>query len=255
MVRPKKHLGQHFLTDRNIATRIVGLLDGSDCDTIVEIGPGKGILTRHLIENKEKNLKLIEIDTESVEYLRNAFPDHKDSVIEADFLRTELAGLGNKLAIIGNFPYNISSQIFFRILDNVDRVEEVVCMLQKEVALRLASGPGNKQYGILSVLLQAWYDIKVELHVKPGAFFPPPDVHSTVIRLVRNQRQSLECDKGKFNQLVKLAFNQRRKILSNSLKSILLNLDSEIPYLKYRPEQLSVEQFIELCSAIENTNP
>jgi 16S rRNA (adenine1518-N6/adenine1519-N6)-dimethyltransferase len=254
MLRPKKYLGQHFLTDPKMAERIAGLLKAENSDTIIEVGPGKGILTRFILNRKDKQLYFIEIDPDSVHYLEEKFPGINDSLIEADFLKQDISLLGESLAIIGNFPYNISSQIFFNILNHVDKVNEVVGMLQKEVALRLASPPGSKQYGILSVLLQTWYDISVEFHIKPGAFFPPPQVNSTVIRLTRNQRISMPCDRKKFNHLVKTAFNQRRKILGNSLKSILLNLDFESPYLNKRPEQLSVEEFIELCTAIENMN-
>jgi 16S rRNA (adenine1518-N6/adenine1519-N6)-dimethyltransferase len=254
MVRPKKHLGQHFLTDRNIASRITALLDAESCDTILEIGPGKGVLTEFLLPRKDKKLFFIEIDPESIDFLKDLYPGIEASIIQGDFLKTDFNDLGNKLAVIGNFPYNISSQIFFRILDHKDQVDEVVCMIQKEVALRIASPPGNKQYGILSVLLQTWYDISIEMQVKPGAFFPPPEVHSTVIKLIRNKRKSLQCNEKLFRRVIKMAFNQRRKILSNSLKSILLNLDNEIPFMKKRPEELSVEQFIELCSSLEANN-
>lgn len=254
MVRPKKYLGQHFLTDRKIAEKITGRLKADACDVIVEIGPGKGVLTRYLKERKDKKLVLIEIDNESVDYLFDHYPDLKNSIILADFLKVDISKLGKNIAIIGNFPYNISSQIFFKILENVNIVHEVTGMLQKEVAQRLASPPGSRQYGILSVLLQTWYDISIEFHVKPGAFFPPPEVHSTVIRLIRNKRKELPCDSKRYKSIIKTAFNQRRKILGNSLKSILVNLDVEIPYLTKRPEQLSVEEFIELCSTIENIN-
>ncbi|MFW5821252.1 MAG: 16S rRNA (adenine(1518)-N(6)/adenine(1519)-N(6))-dimethyltransferase RsmA [Bacteroidota bacterium] len=254
MVRPKKHLGQHFLTDRNIARRIISLLNADSCDTILEIGPGKGVLTQFLLERKDKNLRFIEIDRESVEYLRSEFPEISHAIIEEDFLKTEIGNFGEKIAIIGNFPYNISSQIFFKILDHRDKVEEIVCMIQKEVAMRLASGPGNKQYGILSVLLQTWYDISIGFHVSPGSFFPPPAVNSTVLRMKRNSRSEIDCNEKEFRKIIKTAFNQRRKMLSNSLKSILVNLDTEIPYLKKRPEELSVDQFIELCRSFEKKN-
>lgn len=254
MVRPKKYLGQHFLTDKKLAERITNLLVAADAETILEIGPGEGILTQYLENRKDNKLVIVEIDPESVEFIREHYPALKDSVLEMDFLRMDIESLGDKFAVIGNFPYNISSQIFFKFLEYPDRITEIVCMLQKEVALRLASGPGSKQYGILSVLLQTWFNINVEFHVKPGAFFPSPEVNSTVIRLTRNRRKVLSCDEGNYKKIVKTAFNQRRKMLRNSLKSILLNLNEEIPYLSYRPEQLSVEQFIELCMAIENSN-
>lgn len=252
MVRPKKHLGQHFLTDKKIAGNITGLLSADNCDTILEIGPGTGILTRSLLQKDRERLKLIEIDTESVDYLEREFPLTSDMIIKQDFLKTNLDIFGDRIAVIGNFPYNISSQIFFRILDYKDRVEELVGMLQKEVAVRLASGPGSKNYGILSVLLQTWYDITIEFHVSPGSFFPPPKVESTVIRLTRNRRQSIDCNEALYKRVIKQAFNQRRKILGNSLKSIFLNLNAEYPHLKKRPEELSVEQFIDLCRFIEN---
>ncbi|MGC9341864.1 MAG: 16S rRNA (adenine(1518)-N(6)/adenine(1519)-N(6))-dimethyltransferase RsmA [Bacteroidales bacterium] len=247
-------MGQHFLTDRNIAERITELLKAHGSDVIIEIGPGKGILTQFLKERKDKELILIEIDNESVDYLEDVYPELKGSIISGDFLKEDISKLGRQISIIGNFPYNISSQIFFKVLENVDIVNEVTGMLQKEVALRLASGPGSKQYGILSVLLQTWYDISIEFHVKPGSFYPPPEVNSSVIRLTRNQRKELPCSRKKYKSIIKTAFNQRRKIMGNSLKSILVNLDGEIPYLSKRPEQLSVEEFIELCLAIENTN-
>ncbi len=251
MVRPKKHLGQHFLTDRKIAKRITDLLNAHDCDLILEIGPGEGVLSQFLADRKEKKLKLIEIDPESVQYLREKYGELSDSIVEEDFLTSDIGNYGNKIALIGNFPYNISSQILFKVLDYKDQVEEVVCMLQKEVAVRLASGPGNKQYGILSVLLQTWYDVSIAFHVGPGAFFPPPEVHSTVMRLKRNSRRSMECNHELYKKIIKTSFNQRRKMLRNSLKSILVNLDAEVPYLKKRPEELSVEQFIELCRSVE----
>ncbi len=254
MVHPKKHLGQHFLTDKNIAEKIVRLLDAGKCDTIVEVGPGKGVLTQFLIKRTDKKIILVEIDEESVSFLRSEYPGMEGNILAADFLTTDINSLGKKISIIGNFPYNISSQIFFHILDHRDKVDEIVCMIQKEVAHRLASGPGNKQYGILSVLLQTWYDIHMEFQVKPGAFFPPPAVNSSVITLRRNSREKLIIDEKKYRRIIKMAFNQRRKVMNNSLKSILVNLNFEIPYLKQRPEELSVEQFIELCSAIEGHN-
>lgn len=251
MVRPKKHLGQHFLTDRKIAKRITDLLKADNCDLILEIGPGKGVLTEFLMDRKGKKLKLVEIDPESVMYLHEKYGDISDSIAEEDFLKADIGTYGKRISIIGNFPYNISSQILFKTLEYKNQVEEIVCMLQKEVAIRLASGPGNKQYGILSVLLQTWYDVSIAFHVGPGAFFPPPEVHSTVITIRRNSRRTIDCSEELYKRIIKTAFNQRRKMLSNSLKSILVNLDTEVPYLKKRPEQLSVEQFIELCRYVE----
>jgi 16S rRNA (adenine1518-N6/adenine1519-N6)-dimethyltransferase len=176
MVRPKKHLGQHFLTDRNIASQIAGSLKAAGASCILEIGPGKGVLTQFLMQRNDVPLKLIEIDRESVVYLKENWPQLEKDIKEGDFLQEDLNGYGNRLAIIGNFPYNISSQIFFRILDYRESVPEVVCMIQKEVAERIASPPGSKKYGILSVFLQTWYTIDILFHVNPGAFLPPPKV-------------------------------------------------------------------------------
>lgn len=252
MVKPKKRLGQHFLTDKRIAERISSLVLADNCDTIIEVGPGKGILTDFFLGRSDKKFMAVEIDEESVEFLKIQYPEHHEALIYGDFLKTDLGEMGNRLSVVGNFPYNISSQIFFHILNYRDHVSEVVCMLQKEVGLRLASPPGNKQYGILSVFLQAWYTIEVCFQVKPGAFFPPPDVQSVVIRLLRNKREHLPCSESLFHSLVKMAFNQRRKILNNSIKSILVNPEKDIPFLKSRPEELSPDQFIELCRIIEH---
>lgn len=246
MVRPKKHLGQHFLTDHKIAASIVQHLDARDVSTILEIGPGKGILTRYLKERQDVNLCLVEIDTEAVRYLKEQWPELESSIREEDFLKFDLSMEGNKIAVIGNFPYNISSQIFFHILDFRNNVPEIVCMLQKEVALRLASGPGSRDYGILSVLLQSWYDIKVLFHVKPGSFFPPPKVNSSVLKLVRNERQKMDCDEDLFKRLVKTSFNQRRKMIRNSISSMLNGKIIDMPYASMRPEQLSPDDFIRL---------
>lgn len=253
MVKPKKHLGQHFLTDTSIAERITNLLQIRKGSIVVEVGPGKGVLSDFLIKKLEKDLRLIEIDNEAVEYLRMKYPELNERLIEGDFLKQDLRIFGEKIMIIGNFPYNISSQIFFKILESKDTVDEVVCMIQKEVAQRIASGPGNKQYGILSVLLQTWYDIKLEFSVKPGSFFPPPAINSSVIRLKRNSRKDIPCSESFYKSLIKMSFNQRRKVLSNSLKSVLANseLDGEEIGLRRRPEELSVEEFIHLCKTIE----
>ena len=240
MVRPKKHLGQHFLTDPVIAERITNLLQDNSGTSVIEVGPGKGILTDFLIARKELDLHLIEIDRESVSYLHDKYPEIKERLIEGDFLNLDLKPYGNKIALIGNFPYNISSQIFFKALDSKDSVNEVICMIQKEVAERIASDPGNKRYGILSVFLQTWYDIKLEFTVKPGSFFPPPRVYSSVITLKRNQRKSLPCDEKFYRSVIKMAFNQRRKVLNNSIKSFLVNLNLEGVELnlRRRPEEL-----------------
>lgn len=253
MVKPKKHLGQHFLTDTSIAERITNLLQIREGIPVVEVGPGKGILSDFLIKKAGKDFRMIEIDNEAVDYLRMKYPEMDESLIEGDFLKQDLGLFGEKIMIIGNFPYNISSQIFFKILESKDRVDEVVCMIQKEVAQRIASGPGNKQYGILSVLLQTWYDIKLEFSVKPGSFFPPPAVNSSVIRLKRNDRKDIACSESFYKSIIKMSFNQRRKVISNSLKSVLGNmeLDGEDIGLRRRPEELSVEEFIHLCRSIE----
>lgn len=253
MVRPKKHLGQHFLTDPDIAERIVGSLSKQDDGAILEIGPGKGILTQFLISQKTRRIIPIEIDRESYEYLLREFPSLKEELLLEDFLKFDLASLKEKhIQIIGNFPYNISSQIFFRVLQHKEIVYEVVCMIQKEVAERLASPPGSKQYGILSVLLQAYYNIDYLFTVKPGSFFPPPKVNSGVIRLTRNDTEKLDCDEALFFRIVKTSFNQRRKTIRNSIKTILLNLHVESEILSKRPEQLSVAEFIKLTNLVDN---
>jgi len=254
MVRPKKHLGQHFLTDPGIAERITGSLTLEHAQALLEIGPGKGVLTQFLKGRDDIDFYLVEIDNEAVEFLRKEYPALGDHLIGADFLRLDLSQFGERVAIIGNFPYNISSQIFFKVLDNRDRVPEVVGMIQKEVAERLISGPGTKRYGILSVFLQAWYNISYLFTVNPGSFFPPPKVKSSVIRLERNGRTSLGCDEALFRRVVKTAFNQRRKMMRNSLASLLVNLDREDPVFTRRPEELGVEEFIRLTQKIESQN-
>lgn len=253
MVRPKKHLGQHFLTDPDIAQRIAGSLSSRADRVVIEIGPGKGILTQFLLEQDIRRLIPIEIDRESYNYLLDVYPALQKELRLEDFLKFDLSSLGEKdIQVIGNFPYNISSQIFFRILEDKEMVSEVVCMLQKEVADRLVSPPGSKQYGILSVLLQAYYDAEYLFSVKPGSFFPPPKVQSGVIRLLRNQTESLDCDEDLFFKVVKTSFNQRRKTIRNSLKTILLNLHVESEILSKRPEQMSVAEFIKLTKLIDN---
>lgn len=252
MVRPKKYLGQHFLKDRHIAARIVDALQVEGAEEVVlEIGPGTGMLTQYLVERKMK-LLLSEVDRESVAYLRTHYPMLENTVIEGDFLALDLATLGTRLHIIGNFPYNISSQIFFKVLQHRGQVAQVVCMLQKEVADRIAAGHGSKTYGILSVLLQTFYTVEYLFKVPPGVFFPPPKVMSAVIRLVRNERQQLPCDEKLFFTLVKTGFTMRRKTLRNALKS--LNLPASVyalPLLDCRAEQLSVEAFIGLTQQAE----
>jgi 16S rRNA (adenine1518-N6/adenine1519-N6)-dimethyltransferase len=255
-VRPKKSLGQHFLHDLNVAERIVGALKSkSVAQQVLEIGPGMGVLSQFLIGRDQYKLKLIEIDRDSVAYLKNNYPSLQGRIIEGDFLEIDMQEIfAEKFSIIGNFPYNISSQIFFKVLKHRDQVDQVVCMLQKEVADRIASPPGNKTYGILSVLLQAYYNIQYLFKVSPGVFTPPPKVMSAVIRLERNAVVTLPCDETLFVQVVKQAFNTRRKTLRNALKN--LNLAAEIsalPLLDKRAEQLSVEQFTNLTLLIEKS--
>ncbi|MBQ0122460.1 MAG: 16S rRNA (adenine(1518)-N(6)/adenine(1519)-N(6))-dimethyltransferase RsmA [Bacteroidales bacterium] len=251
-VRPKKALGQHFLTDQSVAQSIVAALTGSG--PVLEVGPGMGVLTQYLLQNENIDLKVVEVDSESVEYLLSHFPKISKGLYEADFLRLDLSKLfAGDFAVIGNFPYNISSQIFFKILDYRSRIPLVVCMIQKEVAERLAAGAGTRTYGILSVLLQAWYEIEYLFTVGEGAFLPPPKVKSAVIRLKRNGRTDLGCDAELFKKVVKTTFNQRRKTIRNSLKPILSSLPKVpdfIPFLDARPEQLSVDEFIELTKSL-----
>jgi 16S rRNA (adenine1518-N6/adenine1519-N6)-dimethyltransferase len=249
IVRPKKNLGQHFLRDQNIARKIVDSLEAFVPD-VVEIGPGMGILTRFLAERTDINLHLVEIDTESVNYLKTYYPDLAERLYSEDFLKWDAARLPDSFCIIGNFPYNISSQIFFRILQLRNRVPEVVGMIQKEVAERIAAGPGNKTYGILSVLLQAWYETEYLFTVNEQVFVPPPKVKSAVIKLRRNSLKTLPCDEKLFFEIVKTAFNQRRKMLRNSLGNRSQNLPEQ--FATKRPEQLSVADFIELTQSIEN---
>ncbi len=251
MVRPKKHLGQHFLKDANIARKITACLD-EKYPVVCEVGPGTGILTRFLLERETlQQLTLIEVDSESVEYLNHHFSDPRLQVAEADFLKADLTQwFPDKFAVIGNFPYNISSQIFFKVLENRNRIPEVTGMIQKEVADRLAASPGSKTYGILSVLLQAWYDIDYCFTVSETVFYPPPKVKSAVIRLRRNQTSTLACDETLFFQVVKTAFGQRRKTLRNALKPLLGKQSLEHPLLTRRAEQLSVADFTELTHYI-----
>lgn len=253
-VKPKKYLGQHFLCDDSIAQRIVESLQAPN-PNLLEIGPGMGVLTKFLINKENVSLKVVEIDDESVDYLQQNYPALSDKIIAADFLTLDLSGMySEKVSIIGNFPYNISSQILFKILESKDLVTEVVGMFQKEVAERIASGPGNKQYGILSVLLQAYYDIEYLFTVHEGSFNPPPKVKSAVIRITRNPEKRLACDGKLFKQVVKTAFNQRRKTLRNSLKTFQFNEDfANNPIFTKRPEQLTVGEFETICNNIKIT--
>ena len=254
LVRPKKALGQHFLVDLNIARNIVEALDKSH-QLVIEVGAGMGVLTQYLIKEQLEKLQVVEIDTESVCYLKKKFPMLDGHLISGDFLKTkidELAASNNAsdVAVIGNFPYNISSQIFFQILKYRDLVSESVGMIQKEVAERIASAPGNKTYGILSVLLQAWYDIDYLFTVNENVFNPPPKVKSAVIRLKRNSVKKLDCDEKLFVNIVKQSFNQRRKTLRNSLRSLIPAEVIGNELFNKRPEQLSVKEFVELTNLI-----
>ena len=252
-VKAKKHLGQHFLTDLGIAEQIAQAVKGhGGVSKVLEIGPGMGVLTDFLLKvNLE--LHLIDIDKESIVYLHKKYPELEDRIIEGDFLKMNLEeAFPDKFAIAGNFPYNISSQIFFKVLEVKDQVTEVVCMLQKEVAERIASPKGNKDYGILSVLLQAYYDIEYVFTVPPHVFDPPPKVNSGVIRLTRNATDKLDCNEKLFKQVVKAGFGNRRKTLRNCMKPFSLPADfNSNPILDLRAEQLDVADFIFLTQTIE----
>lgn len=250
MVRAKKHLGQHFLTNEGVSADIADALICNRTKRTLEVGPGMGMLTKYLIARPELDLQVAEIDTESVEYLHRHYPALE--VIEGDFLRMNLtesypAGVN----IIGNFPYNISSQIFFAVLDHKEVVPEVVGMLQKEVAVRLAAAPTGKEYGILSVLLQAYYDIEYLFEVSAENFNPPPKVQSAVIRLTRNSVERLDCDEVLLKKIVKATFNQRRKTIRNSIRAVLPEIRGEHRLLAERPERLSVADFVELTKFVE----
>ena len=249
VVKPKKFLGQHFLKDLKVAQDIADTVDVCPEIPILEVGPGMGVLTQFLLP-KERNVKVVELDYESVAYLREAYPQLEDNIIEDDFLKMNLQRLfgGQPFVLTGNYPYNISSQIFFKVLDYKDQIPCCSGMLQKEVAERLAAGPGSKTYGILSVLLQAWYDVEYLFTVSKKVFDPPPKVKSAVLKMTRNDRKELGCDEKLFKTVVKTSFNQRRKTLRNSMKPLLGKdcPDYALPIFDKRPEQLSVEQFVEL---------
>lgn len=258
-VRAKKSLGQHFLIDLDVAQRIAATIDSYKHLPVLEVGPGMGVLTQFLLQNGH-DLKVVELDSESVDYLKANFPDLDGRIIEKDFLKLELCeacGTG-EMVVIGNYPYNISSQILFRVLDYKDQVTCCSGMFQREVAQRIAAGPGSKTYGILSVLLQAWYDIEYLFTVDENVFDPPPKVKSGVIRLVRNSVTDLGCDERLFKSVVKTSFGQRRKTLRNSLRGMIP--PDSLPVLdekhgdlfKRRPEQLSVSEFVELTNIIKN---
>ena len=252
-VKPKKHLGQHFLNDKGIASAIVDALD-EKTEHLLEIGPGTGVLTDFIIQKDILDFKIIEIDRESVGFLNEKYPDLKNQLVLGDFLKLDLNELfSEKYSIVGNFPYNISSQILFKVWEQRQQVNEVVGMFQKEVAMRVAAPPGSKTYGILSVLLQAYYDIDYLFTVDEDVFTPPPKVKSGVIRLRRNAVIQLDCNEKFFKTVIKTAFNQRRKTISNSLKSLGFkdHLDELAHLAKQRPEQLSVAEFIEITKVLE----
>jgi 16S rRNA (adenine1518-N6/adenine1519-N6)-dimethyltransferase len=247
----KKNLGQHFLKDQAVAERIADSLTGNGYSSVLEVGPGMGILTGYLLGRGFSDFRVIEIDNESVHYLRANFPG-LDKIIRGDFLTLDVdASFPGKFAIIGNFPYNISTQILFKALRHKDKVVEIAGMLQKEVAERICSGPGSKAYGILSVLLQAYYKAEYLFTVHEHVFTPPPKVKSGVIRLTRNEVSHLDCDEALFLRVVKASFNQRRKTLRNSVRAAFELTREDYPDFGLRPEQLSVEQFVRLTRWVE----
>jgi len=254
LVKPKKFLGQHFLKDLDIAKAIANTVDAYPDIPLLEVGPGMGVMTQFLM-NKKRELKVVEIDDESVTYLRKEFPQLEDRIIEDNFLKMHLENTfdGNPFVLTGNYPYNISSQIFFKMLDYKELIPCCTGMIQKEVAERIAASPGNKTYGILSVLIQSWYHVEYLFTVHENVFNPPPKVKSAVIRMIRNDIHELGCDETLFKRVVKTTFNQRRKTLRNSIKPILgqqcpIYTDS---IFNKRPEQLSVEQFVLLTNQVE----
>ncbi len=254
-VRPKKNLGQHFLTDLSIAKRIADTVDACPDLPVLEVGPGMGVMTQYLVE-KPREFKVVEIDRESVAYLNEHFPQLHDNIIGDDFLRMDLHRLfdGRQFVLTGNYPYDISSQIFFKMIDNRDMIPCCTGMIQHEVALRMVSAPGSKDYGILSVLVQAWYNVDYLFTVEPDVFNPPPKVRSAVIRMTRNETQQLGCDEQLFKRVVKTTFNQRRKMLRVSLRQLLPAESSlfmlHASLLTRRPEQLSIAEFVELTNLV-----
>ena len=257
-VRPKKNLGQHFLTDLTIARRIADTVDACPDIPVLEVGPGMGVMTQYIV-NKPRPFKVVEIDRESVAYLNSHFPQLRENILGEDFLRMDLTKVfdGQQFVLTGNYPYDISSQIFFKMLDNRHLIPCCTGMIQHEVALRMAAAPGNKQYGILSVLIQAWYDVEYLFMVDETVFNPPPKVKSAVIRMTRNDVQHLGCDEQLFKRVVKTVFNQRRKMLRVSLRQLLPNLQTSSPalaehaFMTMRPEQLTIPQFVELTNMVE----
>ena len=269
LVKPKKFLGQHFLTDLGIARDIADTVDACPDIPVLEVGPGMGVMTQYLVQ-KPRTVKVVEIDYESVSFLREKFPSLEENIIEDDFLKMHLENVfqGQPFVLTGNYPYNISSQIFFKMLDYKDLIPCCTGMIQKEVAERIAAAPGNKSYGILSVLIQAWYSVEYLFTVHEHVFNPPPKVKSAVIRMSRNSTTSLGCDEQLFKRLVKTTFNQRRKTLRNNIRPLLGELDTQCakegfpipdhstllqdPIFNQRPEQLSVQQFIELTNRVSD---
>ena len=269
LVKPKKFLGQHFLTDLGIARDIADTVDACPDIPVLEVGPGMGVMTQYLVQ-KPRTVKVVEIDYESVSFLREKFPSLEENIIEDDFLKMHLENVfqGQPFVLTGNYPYNISSQIFFKMLDYKDLIPCCTGMIQKEVAERIAAAPGNKSYGILSVLIQAWYSVEYLFTVHEHVFNPPPKVKSAVIRMTRNSTTSLGCDEQLFKRLVKTTFNQRRKTLRNNIRPLLGELDAQCakeglpipdhstllqdPIFNQRPEQLSVQQFIELTNRVSD---
>ena len=254
-VRAKKHLGQHFLKDLSIAKSITDALSGEGYSNIVEVGPGMGVLTQYLL-TKDFITHVIELDRESVSYLQAEYPQLSQRIYSTDFLKLNLETITDQsFALIGNFPYNISSQILFKALDYKDKIPEIVGMFQKEVGERVASGPGNKKYGIISVLLQAYYNIEYLFTVDEHVFDPPPKVKSGVIRLRRNDEKKLECNEKFFKQVVKQAFSQRRKTLRNALKPLIGKSGFNDAILELRAERLSVKDFVYLTNQLERIQP
>ena len=257
LVGPKKNLGQHFLTDLSIAKRIADTVDACPEVPVLEIGPGMGVLTQYLVE-KPRVVKAVEIDAESVAYLYERFPKLHENILGEDFLQMDLTQIfdGKQFVLTGNYPYDISSQIFFKMLDYKDLIPCCTGMIQREVALRMAAAPGSKAYGILSVLIQAWYDVEYLFTVDENVFNPPPKVKSAVIRMTRNDVTDIGCDEQLFKRVVKTVFNQRRKMLRVSLRQIFNNgkpTDGfyEQDIMTKRPEQLSIPQFVELTNMVE----
>ena len=256
-VKPKKNLGQHFLVDLDIARRIADTVDACPDIPVLEIGPGMGVLTQYLV-TKPREVKAVEIDRESVAYLHANFPSLRENIIGEDFLKMDLRQIfdGRQFVLTGNYPYDISSQIFFKMLDNRDLIPCCTGMIQREVAQRMASAPGNKSYGILSVLMQAWYHVEYLFTVDEHVFNPPPKVKSAVIRMTRNDVTDLGCDEVLFKRLVKAVFNQRRKMLRVSLRQLFTNKPARSEFyeqeiMTQRPEQLSIPQLIELTNIVQ----